>query len=263
MPTPLDKSPDEPALFRELEDARPGEDLEDQRVRASVAAGLFDEPAAPVQIDRFTLLGQLGSGGAGVVYAAYDPRLDRRVAIKVLHSETGGDDSEAAARLLREAQAAGRLSHPNVVAVFDVGRWRDRVYLAMDFAPGVDLQAWLSDGARSPATVIEVFVQAGRGLAAAHRAGIIHRDFKPSNVIVTEQAGEARRVRVVDFGLARVTSSAPSEDTTSGKPTSTDSPEDLTRTGQQMGTPAFMAPEQFDGRPARRALRSVQLFAWR
>ncbi len=133
---------------------------------------------SPVQIGRFTVLSQIGQGGMGVVYACYDEKLDRKVAVKVLHVEVVRDLTMAKARLLREAQTMARLSHPNIVTVYEVGQDEELVHIAMEFVRGVGLDAWITPN-RSWQEILAVLVQAGRGLEAAHRAGIIHRDFKP------------------------------------------------------------------------------------
>jgi serine/threonine protein kinase/tetratricopeptide (TPR) repeat protein len=151
-------------------------------------------------IGRYVILDTLGIGGMGVVYKAYDPELDRPVALKLWR----GDGQEAAAfrnRLVREAQALARLSHPNVIAVHDVGTYNDSVFVAMEFVEGHTLREWLRLEPRSQAAIVDVFLAAGTGLAAAHGAGLVHRDFKPDNVMV----GRDGRVRVLDFGLARAT----------------------------------------------------------
>ncbi|MGZ3408574.1 MAG: serine/threonine-protein kinase, partial [Polyangia bacterium] len=143
----------------------------------------------------------IGQGGMGVVYRAYDPELDRPLALKLVAVT---DDEAAGAkrdRLLREAQALARLQHPNVIAVHDVGTFRGVVFIAMDFVEGATLRAWLRDKPRRRRDILDAFLAAGEGLAAAHRAGLVHRDFKPDNVIV----GNDGRVRVLDFGLARDT----------------------------------------------------------
>ncbi len=150
-------------------------------------------------IDRYIILDRIGAGAMGVVYTAYDPRLDRRVALKVMHARPGAQASDVATRLLREAQALARLSHENVVAVHDANALGEVVYLTMELVDGVSLTRWLKQSKRSVDEVLKVFLQAGRGLAGAHAAGLIHRDFKPDNVLV----GNDGRVRVVDFGIAR------------------------------------------------------------
>src|SRR5262245_7012456 len=137
----------------------------------------------------------------GVVYVADDPQLSRRVAIKLLRRDRVSSDRADAwrRRLLREAQAVAQLSHPNVVAVYDVGFVADDVFVVMEYVDGVTLADWLGAERRSVREILDVFLQAGRGLAAAHAAGLVHRDFKPSNVLV----GLDGRVRVADFGVAR------------------------------------------------------------
>lgn len=164
--------------------------------------GDFDE-ASELSIGagfgRYLVLDPLGAGGMGLVYAAHDPELNRKVALKVLRREI--DEAGHAARdlLLREAQAMAQLAHPNVVTVFDVGSVGDRVFFAMELVDGLTLTKWLIAAPRTLDDVIAKFVAAGSGLAAAHEAGLIHRDFKPDNVLV----GGDGRVRVTDFGLAR------------------------------------------------------------
>lgn len=133
----------------------------------------------------------------GVVYAAYDPELDRKIAIKLVHPHRGG--AEARTRLVREAQAMARLSHPNVIAVHDVGTFGDQVFLALEFVEGTSLGDWMNHRGHSWREVLQVFEEAGRGLAAAHAAGLVHRDFKPGNVLL----GDDGRTRVLDFGMAR------------------------------------------------------------
>jgi tetratricopeptide (TPR) repeat protein len=204
----------------------------------------------PERIGRFRVLEQLGRGGMGVVYAAYDPELDRKVALKLVRPELGrlGDGTAGHARLLREAQAMARLSHVNVITVHEVGTLDDRVYVAMELVDGESLRAWLDAEARRWQDALSVCVAAGAGLAAAHRAGLVHRDFKPDNVMI----GRDGRVRVMDFGLAR-TLGEDDEARPEGSISSASGRDPLatplTRTGAVMGTPAYMSPEQFLGRP--------------
>jgi serine/threonine protein kinase len=135
------------------------------------------------QIGRFVVLRKLGEGGMGVVYAAYDEELERKVAIKLLRTEfSGQQQSLGQARLLREAQAMARLSHPNVVQIYEVGKFASAVFIAMEFVAGHNLREWLARAPRSWRAILEAYVQAGRGLEAAHAAGIVHRDFKPESV---------------------------------------------------------------------------------
>ena len=195
-------------------------------------------------LSRYVVLERIGSGAMGVVYAAYDPELDRQVALKVLRPE-GRRVEELRLRLVLEAQALARLSHANVVTVHDVGTHDGCVFLAMELVDGVTLADWLKQP-RSWEEVLRVFIEAGRGLAAAHAAGMVHRDFKPANVLV----GRDGRVRVTDFGMARPLNRE--EDAVSRVPpgmgASVASP--LTRTGVLLGTPAYMAPELLGGRKA-------------
>jgi len=212
----------------------PGDPLGDRAAEARVEARLFGElPPAP-QIGRFVVLNKIGSGGLGIVYAAYDPKLDRRVAIKLVHRRQDLDvDTQ---RVLREAQALARLSHPHVVAVHEVGEHYDRLFIAMELVVGLTLSEW----ARRPhewRDALQPLLDAARGLAAAHRAGIVHRDFKPANVMV----GHDGRARVLDFGLARGATAAgvPIDPSTSALDMQ------LTQSGMLLGTPAYLAPEQW------------------
>ncbi|PRP95543.1 Serine/threonine-protein kinase PknA [Enhygromyxa salina] len=152
-------------------------------------------------VGRYVVVDTIGRGGMGVVYAAWDPQLDRRVALKLVFigAELGTDGDTQRARLLREAQALARLEHPNVVKVHDVGVCEGQVFIAMEHIEGQSLRAWLSHKRRTLREILTVFVAAGRGLAASHDAGLVHRDFKPDNVLV----GASGEVKVVDFGLAR------------------------------------------------------------
>jgi dipeptidyl aminopeptidase/acylaminoacyl peptidase/predicted Ser/Thr protein kinase len=198
--------------------------------RAALVAG--DVLDGTYRIER-----KLGAGGMGVVYLARDLRLQRDVAIK-LHGERAGDGEGA--RLLREATAMAQLVHPNVATVYQVGTWSGRPYIAMEYVAGGTLREWLA-APHAPRQIVEKFVDAGRGLAAAHAIGIVHRDFKPDNVLV----GRDGRARVSDFGLARATDAS---DLTSPAPSPSPAPlSPLTQAGSVVGTPAYMAPEQRTG----------------
>jgi serine/threonine protein kinase len=207
------------------------------------------EQGIPDRVGRFIPLKVLGQGGMGVVYAAYDPDLDRKVALKLLATGENTDLEAGRARMLREAQAMARVSHPHVIPVFEVGTWREQVFVAMEFVDGGTLRSWLEERPRSWREVLEKFLAAGQGLAAAHAAGVVHRDFKPANVLVN-QGG---RVYVTDFGLARRVSAPLLEETAargellavSGVTPTFDEP--LTVRGLVMGTPNYMSPEQFRG----------------
>ncbi len=236
----------------------------------------------PRKIGRFTILESIGAGAMGVVYSAYDTQLDRKVAIKVLREDTS--DIRTRQRLLREAQALARVTHPNVVTVHEVGEHDQQLYLAMEFIQGQTLGEWVGEQGPQLAwqDILKMFVCAGNGLVAAHQAGLVHRDFKPHNVLVHGQ-----RATVVDFGLARLAWAGPAQ--VDEQPT--DDPEmpdvsarelgelqtivsaketgvsgdavvaeisssggalhsPLTRAGAVLGTPAYMAIEQFRGEEA-------------
>ncbi len=216
-------------------DTGPGaDDLSTEDGFARVAARAYP------QSERYTRLEKLGEGGMGIVFAAIDRRLDRKVALKWVRAGTTGEQAQRRRmRLLREARAIAALSHPNIVAVYDVGTVGDDVYVAMEWIDGVDLRRWLAAERRGWREALDVFLQAARGLAAAHAAGIVHRDFKPANVMI----GKDGRARVLDFGLARAANSG-------DEPTDTPMPQSdatLTRTGDRLGTPAYMSPEQHLG----------------
>ncbi|MBL9101070.1 MAG: protein kinase [Myxococcales bacterium] len=194
---------------------------------------------APAKIGRYLVIEPLGEGGMGVVFAAYDPQLDRKVAIKLVRpAYTESSGGEAQARLVREAQALARLRHPNIVTVYEVGPFDNEVYVAMEFVDGVTLRTWQFEQARGWRDILRVYQAAGRGLAAAHRAGLVHRDFKPDNVLVTRD-GEPR---VLDFGLAFRDAAAAVHRPSAAAPVA-----DLTVTGALVGTPAYMSPEQHRG----------------
>lgn len=184
------------------------------------------------RLGRYEVVARLGAGAMGVVYRARDPRLDRDVAIKLLPSGARGSRA-GRARLEREAQALAKLAHPNVVAIHDVGVHDEQVFVAMELVEGQTLRDWMSEG-RPWRAVLAVFLAAGDGLAAAHAAGLIHRDIKPDNIMV----GADGRARVMDFGLARAEVRAVEAlDVAAGLG-------EVTQAGALVGTPAYMAPEQ-------------------
>lgn len=204
------------------------------------------EAKGPVSVGRFTLLERIGEGGMGLVYTAYDPDLDRRLALKFIRGEGG---KKARSRLAAEAKAMAKLSHPNVVTVHEVGQLEGHVFIAMEFVEGKTLRDWIKTN--GPGTVgrvdalLDMMEAAGAGLAAAHTAGLIHRDFKPANVLL----GEDGRLRVADFGLARTAISL--EATSPGQRVQAveglEGVVSLTATGGLVGTPAYMSPEQLLG----------------
>lgn len=207
-------------------------DIERERVRASARRAVLGS-GARFTVGRFELLGWLGAGAMGFVYDALDTDLHRKVALKVLDQDLPPDvRAERGARLLREARALARVDHPNVVKVHEVGRDHGHIFIAMEKLEGSALDAWLRARTPEPAEILDVLVGAGRGLAAVHSKGLAHRDFKPSNVVVTAD----RRGVLVDFGLVRATERTlgPQEPT-------------LTRTGVTVGTPSYMSPEQLRG----------------
>jgi tetratricopeptide (TPR) repeat protein/predicted Ser/Thr protein kinase len=224
--------------------------------------GTPDPEQAPIRLGHYVLLHKLGRGGMGVVYAAYDERLDRRVAIKLLRSS---GRVKAGLRLKREAQALARLSHPNVVQIHDVGDFDEQPFLVMELIEGVTLEEWRAERPRRRAEVLAVFLAAGRGLAAAHESGLVHRDFKPDNVMIRRNG----QVVVMDFGLARgdersdsplaVQLEVPAElddssgdshggsSDSGGSARSSELDRPLTAAGAIVGTPGYMAPEQLFG----------------
>lgn len=221
----------------------------DALAKQAYGPGVLDLPELGSTVGRYVILNKVGSGGMGVVLAAYDPELDRKVALKLLHRRRG-DKVAARARLHREAQALARLNHHNVVTVHDVGVHDEHVFVAMEFVEGQTLGAWRRSASPSWRETLEIFVDAGRGLAAAHQQGLVHRDFKPDNVMI----GVDGRVLVMDFGLAR--SGEPESGAHIREPSDIDVLEgreqiswdtNLTATGVAVGTPAYMAPEQFSG----------------
>ncbi len=232
--------------------------------------GRASEPslARGATVGRYLIVDELGVGGMGEVFSAYDPELDRRIALKLVKFVQKEKADDARSRLLREAQALAKLSHPNVVAVYDVGTHGDRVFIAMEYVEGRTIAHWIDEVPEGTSTqsrwdeALALMLQAGRGLAAAHAEGLVHRDFKPANIMVSEDA----RVRVLDFGLARrfgdedpaEVAATPSGEGSrhvldgSGEFALLNSSRSslrmqLTQAGMVMGTPAYMAPEQFFG----------------
>jgi predicted Ser/Thr protein kinase len=210
---------------------QPPEAFQPTEISTSLQQGKHSRLAPGAQVGRYVIGETLGMGGMGVVYAATDPDLHREVAIKLLRPEFSRTDPEATRRIVREAQAMARVSHPNVVSVYDVGTVEGQVFIAMERIAGKSLREWLMTP-HTTAEILEVFIGAGRGLIAAHNAGMVHRDFKPDNVLVDTDG----RARVTDFGLAFDQSDQQGIDVSN---------ESATR--PIVGTPAYMAPEQHAG----------------
>lgn len=232
------------AVFAHLKDCADCRAVLAEAARALAPAG--DDSAAeraPTRIARYEIVALLGAGAAGVVYRAFDPQLRRQVALKLLRPELHGQNPEQSARLLREAQAMARLSDPHVVTVYDVGLHEGRVYLVMEFIDGVTLSEWLRKAPRKREEILKVFADAGAGLGAAHQKGLVHRDFKPENVLVAKTG----RASVTDFGLARESESWLGLDGAADDRAIT---ELYAPTRGLVGTPAYMAPELFEGATA-------------
>ena len=260
MPPPSTAA-DDP--MRALFDAESGPSPQSATLRESVRRRMFGAPAAPPAhpraIGRYRIERVLGAGGMGVVYLAHDPKLGRPIALKLLHATERPQSRERRRiRLFREAQGLARLSHPNVVNVYDVDVHGDQLFLVMDYAPGETLQRWLEERPRGWQEVVAVMRQVGEGLVAAHAAGLVHRDLKPSNILV----GADGRARIIDFGLVRfdeVSASMgpgatveelgdPAASTSGGAGPELDA--ELTAPGALIGTLAYIAPEVFTGAPA-------------
>ncbi|KIG18757.1 Serine/threonine kinase PKN8 [Enhygromyxa salina] len=231
----------------------PTDTLERELVRRRLRSRMFGSEEPGVQVDRFVLLERIGAGGMGQVYAAWDEHLARRVALKLLRNAT----EKSHVRLLREAQAQARVSHPNVVPIYEAGVDQGRLWLAMEYVEGATLRDWYPSAPTWEA-VLAVLIECGRGLEAAHQAGLVHRDFKPANVMI----GADGRPRVLDFGLARGIEGGPlasfdlssHDEEVTWSSGSSESRGMLDRSvtvqGRLLGTPAYMAPEQYEGQRA-------------
>ncbi|MEM9458234.1 MAG: serine/threonine-protein kinase [Myxococcota bacterium] len=228
----------------------PSEELRDLALDDDKVSADADTLPPGCSVGRYAVLRPLGRGGMGVVYEAHDPQLARNVALKVLRKDRGHDPAIYEMKLLREAQTLARLQHPNIVTVYDAGLSAQGVFLAMELIDGRTLGQWLDERPRRPKEIVATLCEAGRGLAAAHRAGIVHRDFKPSNILV----GRDGTVRVLDFGLAHLLDPGrvpprrlpdPTEWMQTAKTTTRTTLEfPSCESGTLVGTPAYMAPEQ-------------------
>jgi predicted Ser/Thr protein kinase len=212
-------------------------------VTVDAASSSDDQPArievqSQTRIDRFFLLRQIGEGGMGMVYAAFDERLDRRVAIKLLNRIDQQGDA-VRQRTLMEARALAKVSHPYVVSVYEVGEHAGQIFIAMEFVDGMTLRRWQAPSGRTWQDILAMYIKVGEGLAAAHAAEIVHRDFKPENVLV----GTDDRPRVADFGLARMGFAASAEPQAPGA--STDRVRPINQKTAIAGTPGYMSPEQY------------------
>ncbi len=183
----------------------------------------------PERIDRYEILAELGRGAMGVVYKARDPLLDRTVAIKTLNLSLSDKElAEYEARFYQEAKAMGKVTHPNIISLFDVGRSEDHAYMTMEYLEGQELRQILDSGSRLGMDhIIDIARQAAEGLAYAHEHDVVHRDIKPSNILISKSG----QVKIGDFGIARIPSSAV-----------------RTMTGMVMGSPQYMSPEQVTGK---------------
>jgi len=212
--------------------------LADDLIAAQVEAMVLGETASPKTLGRYRIERGLGSGAMGRLLLGFDPDLQRSVALKLI-TPAQASSQQARQRIVREARVMAQLSDPNVAQVYEVGEAEGQLFVAIEFVDGQDVRQWLDEATRGWSDVLRVFRQAGSGLAAAHDKGIVHRDFKPDNVML-ERDG---RARVVDFGLA-----APDSDDAEGSVAGNESgPLELTRTGALVGTPAYLAPEQWEG----------------
>lgn len=248
MARAADSSQEAPSLAGSREGAAPTPDTGRSHSDAAGAQGGRAELDRGGSVDRYVLVKKVGSGGMGVVYAAYDPELDRKVALKLLRAGVDSpESSEGRARMLREAKAMARVSHPHVCAVYDAGTFGAQLFIAMEFVEGPTLHDWLEGPARPWRHLLRVFLEAGAGLSAAHRVGLVHRDFKPGNVLIDL----AEHAKVTDFGLARLAAGEqavpPPEVVASGPGAGAALDSPVTQAGVVVGTPAYMPPEQYLG----------------
>ncbi len=215
------------------------DDVEVERMYAQVRRGLFGARAEPVVVGRYEILERIGAGATGFVYAGRDAQLGRKVAIKLMRPDVAAG-SRGRARLLREAQAMAQVTSPFAVTVYEAGTHGEQVFVAMEYVDGRTLQAWLHERARGWREICGLFADAGRGLAAVHAAGLVHRDFKPENVLI----GSDDRPRVADFGLAAAVGHREPAPSAASSVSAAAMDLRLTRTGAAVGSLAYMSPEQ-------------------
>ena len=242
LPPSDEPEPDLPGAPLVLDQLRPFgdevDDVEGQELLARLQASLFRRPAQPRVLGRWLILERKGAGAMGVVYAAYDPRLDRRVALKVLRAGRSARP-EARARMLREAQALAKISDPHVVHIYDVEELEGNVCLVMELIEGPTLEAWQREP-RGQREILDRYIAVAHGLAKIHEAGLVHRDVKPSNVLI-----DGVRVVIADFGLVLAEDEAGVERRPTGLGSTRTALElTLTEEGTLVGTLGYMAPEQ-------------------
>jgi tRNA A-37 threonylcarbamoyl transferase component Bud32/tetratricopeptide (TPR) repeat protein len=223
------------------------DELDNLAQEARLTERIFGKAGESVRLGRWILRGHLGRGASGTVHAAHDPELDRTVALKILRPRPDIDPEMARKRLMREAKALARISHPNVIPIFDVISEGDEVYLVMEHIHGSSLREWQEEQ-RGHDEILDAYVQAARGLACIHEKGLVHRDFKPENALVEKQSN---RVRVIDLGLVAAVNEGRAPAERPGEKNESELEDSITRTGTRLGTLAYMAPEQLAGEDAK------------
>ncbi len=236
------------SLRKEIETLLAQEEKSERFLESPALQGLavsladsWTEAAAPValgMLGRYQLLEQLGAGGMGVVYKAQDTHLGRTVALKVL-SQSLKADKESKARFVREAKAASALNHPNIIIIYDIGREEGREFIAMEYVQGKTIRDIMAKQKLVLSEALDFAIQTARGLHAAHSAGIVHRDIKPANIMAADTSTGRRQIKILDFGLAKLTGLYRADESLNAK----------TFKGAVLGTVAYMSPEQAEGRP--------------
>lgn len=224
-------------------DLAPEPDLGTAPTEFGATALVRSDATTEHRLGRYAVVATLGEGGMGVVYKAHDPELDRHVALKLLKPSNSAGRDELVVRLQREARSMAKLSHPNVVTVYDVGMHEGSLYVAMELVQGGTLDTYVRESKPSLSEIVRCFRDVARALASAHDSGLVHRDLKPQNVLVSRDG----IVKVSDFGLARSAGSGSEREEEIEVDAVAFTSTAITRTGQIVGTPAYMAPEQFAG----------------